>query len=358
MWNRIRFQRLQWKFFLSFLMNSLLTAALLIGLASFLLDPSIVSDRQPHTLLLLLCSASAVGLIMGLFMGQLLQRRFQVLKDGAVFLANGYLSHRMPITGGDEVADIAGLWNQMANRLEHQVATLQKLINQNKELADQRQRIAIVEERQRLARDLHDSVSQHLFAISMMASAMAQAVHRKPETLASSLKELDETAVKAQTEMRALLLQLRPAELEEQSLTEALEQLLQELENKHPIRCRREWDALPPLHKGLEEHLYRIVQEALSNVLRHSEADEVRIRLQSVSRKLVLVVEDNGRGFTLDQVKKSSYGLTSMRERAEEMGGTFRLIPLPEKGTRLEIRIPQIILEGRNRDGDSHTNRR
>ncbi|MDR6227322.1 sensor histidine kinase [Desmospora profundinema] len=360
MWNPTRFQRLQWKFFVAFLLNSLLTAAVLLVLSAVLMDSRIQPgpDGDPGPLLLILCSALAVGLCLGLFMSQRLRRRFQVLKDGAVFLANGNLSHRIPAEGGDEVADIAAQWNRMAARLENQVGTLQKLISQNKELADQRERLAIVDERQRLARDLHDSVSQHLFAISMMASAMVEAAKRRPETLASSLKELDEVAVKAQTQMRALLLQLRPAELEEQTLTEALEQLLRELENKHPIRCKREWSALPSLHKGMEEHLYRIVQEALSNVLRHSGADEVWVRLQGLSQQLLLVVEDNGKGFTPDQEKISSYGLTTMRERTQEMGGTFRLVPLPEKGTRLEIRIPYVRTEERDEYGHSHPDRR
>jgi len=141
--------------------------------------------------------------------------------------------------------------------------------------------------------------------------------------------------------MRALLLQLRPVTLEDQRLGEALTSLVAELERKQVINCDLEIDDVD-LPKHIENQLYRIAQEGLSNVLRHAEASKARVTL-SVSgdhSRLLFVIEDDGKGFREEELSKTTMGLKSIRERTELLGGTVKWVSIPDKGTRMEVRVP------------------
>ncbi|SFS47098.1 sensor histidine kinase [Marininema halotolerans] len=348
---RRRTKNLRWELLWAFLLNNFV--ALLLSIGGYLIVRSTQSILLMHSVLIL--SALVPALYFGLSESSRLKKNLQPLRDGAVFLANGKLSHRVPQeSGADIIDDIANQWNHMAERLETQVDTLQKLLARNRELADQSKQLAIVEERQRLARELHDSVSQQLFAISMTASALvnvSQSSSGFPKELKQPLEMMEETAVKAQDEMRALLLHLKPVGLENQGLKPALEQFLTELTDQYSIKLDWELEEIPSIRRGMEEHLFRITQEALSNLLRHSGANHGSILLQSRSGMISLVVEDNGIGFSESDRKKSSYGLATIRERTQEMGGDIRILSVKEKGTRLEIRIPCT-----NKEEQSHDN--
>ncbi|SDX36618.1 two-component system, NarL family, sensor histidine kinase LiaS [Marininema mesophilum] len=333
---------LRWDILSVFIINN--CVALLLCIGGFLIVHG--TTNLPLLFSILIVSALVPALYFGLKESNRLKNSLQPLRDGAVFLANGKLSHRVPEkSGADIIDDIADQWNHMAERLETQVDALQKLLTRNRELADQSKQLAIIEERQRLARELHDSVSQQLFAISMTASALVNVAQTTPsfsENLRSSLGMLEETAAKAQDEMRALLLHLRPIGLENQGLKPALEQLLTELAGQHSFQLEWELEDIPSIGRAMEEHLFRITQEALSNLLRHSKATYGNILLQHRQETLFLTVEDNGVGFSETDRKKSSYGLATIRERTQEMGGDVRIVSVKEKGTRLEIRIPSI----------------
>lgn len=345
-----RYQSLQWKVLASLFLNSAFSVLVLLVIILWFSRISEgpfswnLWDRFPSLDPLVLSAAAfsvtLCSLSFGFYATQGLRRKIQALSDGAVFWANGKYDHRVDLPGDDEFAQIASQWNRMADRMESQIETLQNLLQKNKELADQSRKLAVVEERQRLARELHDSVSQQLFAISMMSAALARKAEREELALHPALQNLNGMAVEAQAEMRALLLHLRPAGLEDKELKPALELLLQELSEKHPIRYRWAIDNPPPIGKGTEEHLFRIVQEGLSNVLRHSQATQVQLVLKSFSHSLLLSIEDNGVGITDEENRKSSYGLSHMEERAREMGGTFRILSVEGRGTRLEVRIP------------------
>ncbi|PIK32572.1 sensor histidine kinase, partial [Bacillus siamensis] len=197
----------------------------------------------------------------------------------------------------------------------------------------------ITEERQRLARDLHDAVSQQLFAISMMTSAVLEQVKDADDKIVKRIRMVEHMAGEAQNEMRALLLHLRPVTLEGKGLKEGLIELLKEFKAKQPLDI--EWDISDTgVSKGVEDHLFRIVQEALSNVFRHSKATKVTVRLGAKHQKLQLKVIDNGAGFTMDQVKASSYGLHSIKERASEIGGIAEIISVKGKGTQIDVKVP------------------
>lgn len=205
---------------------------------------------------------------------------------------------------------------------------------------------AITEERQRLARELHDAVSQQLFAISMTATAVGRTLEKDFDRARRQVELIEEMASVAQSEMRALLLHLRPVHLEGKTLGQALEGLLDELRQKVPMKITMEMDSVVQLLPQAEDHLFRIVQEALSNTLRHSKAQEFNIRMERHANQLRLTMRDDGVGFDMEEKKQTSYGLLTMEERVSEMGGTMHVITAPGQGTGIEIWIPIIVEEG------------
>jgi len=255
-------------------------------------------------------------------------------------LSNGKLSDRISIDEPGELASIERALNRLADRFEKQVQFLQKLADEKAELAEQAKTAATIEERQRLARDLHDAVSQQLFALNMLASAATRSVEKNKEIAKRQIEEIAEIAQKAQGEMRALLLHLRPVHLSNDTLQEGMEKLVEELAQRTGIRFETEIEAIDGLSKGVEDHLFRLLQESLSNALRHSGAAVIKLQLTQTSGSVVLKVQDNGKGFDVTEEKKASYGLKTMKERCEELGGKFTLTSRIGEGTFVDIRIP------------------
>lgn len=199
---------------------------------------------------------------------------------------------------------------------------------------------AVIEERQRLARELHDAVSQQLFAISMTATAVSRTIERDWERAKRQVQLIEEMAAVAQSEMRALLLHLRPVHLDGKSLGQALSILVEELKQKVPMTISLEVDETMLLKPQAEDHLFRIAQEALSNTLRHSKAEQMWIVLQRSGNQAHLSLRDDGIGFDLEAKKKTSYGLLTMEERVIELGGSLQMNAKVGGGTHIEIWIP------------------
>ena len=195
----------------------------------------------------------------------------------------------------------------------------------------------IEDERQRLARELHDSVSQQLFAASMMLSAIKETELAPP--LDQQIPTLEKMVQDSQLEMRALLLHLRPIGLKDKSLGEGIKDLVTDLQKKVPMKVVHDIEDFS-VPKGIEDHLFRITQEAISNTLRHSKGTKVTIELFNQADYLLLRVQDNGIGFNVDENTEQSYGLKNMRERALEIGATFHIVSLPDSGTRIEVKAP------------------
>ncbi|HET7615394.1 MAG TPA: sensor histidine kinase, partial [Bacillales bacterium] len=274
-----------------------------------------------------------VATLSGYIFGNLLKKRLVVLVESILKFERGNFAHRTENLGEDEIGLMADHLNQMAARVEKQVASLQKLSTEKAEWREQLKKTAVSEERQRLARELHDAVSQQLFAISMMTSALRENLDFVDERTKKQIGTVEKMAGDAQSEMRALLLHLRPATLEGKGLKEGIEELLKELKAKQPLDIRWDMADLPNLPKGIEDQLFRIVQEAMSNVFRHSQASSVTVRLgQTFNREIVLRIVDNGVGFDMSKPKSSSYGLQTIQERVAEIGGVAEIISFPAKG--------------------------
>jgi len=198
-------------------------------------------------------------------------------------------------------------------------------------------------ERLRLSRELHDSVSQQLFAATMILAGLDEQV--KSQKLTEDFEKQLESAISvihaAQSEMRALLLHLRPVELSGKSLHEGIEHLLKELQTKIQLKLVWNIDAVS-IDNNSEDHLFRIMQELLSNSLRHAKAKLVEIYLKQTEDIVQLLVVDDGVGFDVNELKALSYGLTNIRERVENMGGIFKVVSFKNQGTRVDIKIPYV----------------
>ncbi|WP_258171388.1 sensor histidine kinase [Paenibacillus sp. R14(2021)] len=202
---------------------------------------------------------------------------------------------------------------------------------------------AVIEERERLARELHDAVSQQLFAISMTATAVSRTLEKDWERAKRQVQLIEEMASVAQSEMRALLLHLRPVHLDGKNLSQALHSLIEELKQKVPMAITLEADATIKLDSEAEDHLFRIAQEAFSNALRHSKADQLNIYLQHAGPYVRLTIQDNGSGFNLEEKKQTSYGLLTIEERVNVLGGSMKLITSPGNGVVIDIRVPSAV---------------
>ncbi|MFS0577442.1 sensor histidine kinase [Sporosarcina sp. 179-K 3D1 HS] len=240
--------------------------------------------------------------------------------------------------------------DSVSNVLQSQRKSLQRITDERAEAQDKLIQERIVQERQRLARELHDSVSQQLFAASMLLSAIteqeADSESQKP------LRQIERIVQQAQLEMRALLLHLRPAALNNKSLAEGLEELLVELKEKVTFTIRYRLEEVS-LSKGAEDHLFRIAQETLSNTLRHAHATEVDVLFIERDHLAIFRVQDNGVGFKESDGKGGSYGLQNVKERAIEIGGTCKIVSVPSQGTIVEVKIPARKGEEEPHDSDS-----
>lgn len=207
--------------------------------------------------------------------------------------------------------------------------------------AGQAEELAVAQERNRLARELHDSVAQTLYGLTLQAEAAARklAVGQVDE-VAAYLGFFKESARQTLQETRLLIFELRPPILDEVGLPEALRARLDAVERRSGIACRLDLAAADCLPPHLETGLYRIAQEALNNVLKHARASRVSLSLQQNGAGVRLEVCDDGAGFDPSASEGRGFGLRNMRERALKLGGALTLDSAPGQGTRVLVEAP------------------
>ncbi|WEV44859.1 sensor histidine kinase [Streptococcaceae bacterium ESL0687] len=230
------------------------------------------------------------------------------------------------------------------NDLNNLTLRIRSLTNQLQEASREdtvRQVDIVTEERKRISRELHDSVSQQLFAATMILSGVVGNKNLSAEQMTTQAKLVLKILHEAQNEMRALLLHLRPVELNGKSLIDGITGLVDELQAKISGKISWVYDPDIKLSKTVEDNIFRIMQELLSNALRHSKAQKIDISLVSRGKSVILRVEDDGVGFDTKETKAASYGLKNIRERSVLLGGEAKIISAPNQGTSIEIRIPQ-----------------
>ncbi len=213
---------------------------------------------------------------------------------------------------------------------------------ENSRLRQQSKQLAVLEERERLARDLHDSATQSLFTLTLFAAAAREHLNcGELESINQQLIDLQETAVQTHKEMRLLLYELRPALLEEKGLEKALQQRMQLVEFRGGIRGQIEAHLAQKLPFSIEEVLFQVASEALNNTLKHSSADMVKIAISSDEVHVNMRIEDNGQGFSShDENFSPGMGIDNMRRSVQQMGGTLRYEQQTDRGTIMVTYIP------------------
>lgn len=230
----------------------------------------------------------------------------------------------------EEVALLASIGDQVG------------VVIENIKLRQRAKQAAIMEERERLARDLHDSVTQSLYSLMLLAGG-GQRLARKGQldNLDTYLGNLVQVAHQALKEMRLLIYQLRPSFLAEQGLVGALQQRLEAVEKRANLQTGLKVEGPLELPVYIEVELYRIAQEALNNALKHAQATMVTISLRSSGRQVELEVTDNGNGFDSAAIQKTGgMGLANMHERAENLGGSLTVLSGQGSGTTLKVTVP------------------
>ena len=214
---------------------------------------------------------------------------------------------------------------------------------ENHRLHERALALAVVDERNRLARELHDSVTQSLFSMHLTIEATRTLLGRGDVAGAGQqLANLSERARETLAEMRALIHSLRPAEMEEQGLVAALTRWTERVrrENLLPVELRVE--GTPALSEDEEQELFRIAQEALNNTVKHAAATHVTVQLTTGPAAVTLLVEDDGKGFDSGvPLRGNAFGTRGMRERAAILGGTFSIDSHPGGGTRVLVTVPR-----------------
>jgi signal transduction histidine kinase len=251
----------------------------------------------------------------------------------------------MPIRDRDRVLGIIFLANKRSGggftKADEELLTLfaahASIALINATLYERGRELAMMEERNRVARELHDAVTQKLFSLRLSAQAAGDLIGKAPDKAAAELDRVQRLAGEALSELRAVIVELRPAELDRHGLPETLRKHVRMLDRLHPAVVTFECAELPPLDPEVEVAVLRVAQEALHNALRHSGAERVSVGLSYADGRLTLVVCDDGKGF--EQGESRGLGLASMRDRAESTGGVMTVESAPGTGTTVRVEV-------------------
>jgi signal transduction histidine kinase len=213
---------------------------------------------------------------------------------------------------------------------------------ENARLYEEAQGKAVLEERQRLARELHDSVSQVLYSIALNAASAAALRSRDPERAAALERDVHDLARVGLAEMRALIFELRPESLEQEGLVSALHKQAEAAQARHGFGVHINAVEEPTVPLAAKAALYRIAQEALQNVAKHADAQTVELTLEQTTAELVLRIEDDGRGFNPKRSFPGHLGLESMHERMAAVGGDLEIRSSRGRGTTVYARLSLI----------------
>jgi len=274
-----------------------------------------------------LIAAGIVGAFVGFLTARFFENRFKKLYIVADHWSKGDFSTFVEDPGTDELGQLSERMNLMAQQLQKLLA--------------ERQALAVSEERNRLARELHDSAKQQAFAAAFHLSAAISKLDRDAgkEEIQSSLSETEAAVNTVRKELTDLIHELRPPEMEGRPLKDAIQDYATDWAHANDIEVAMEVESDQRLELEVKQALYRVVQEALSNIAKHSQATGVELRLVYLEDLVQLEITDDGVGFDLNQPRRG-LGLNSMKERVESLNGNFEITSQIGDGTRIKISIP------------------
>jgi signal transduction histidine kinase len=285
--------------------------------------------------LLVLAAAVPAGLAFGLLSTRRLTRRLKRLAALTLEVANGDFQRRVEVSGRDEVSLLEENFNRMAGQL-------QASLDANRRFAEASARH---EERARIARELHDAISQELFSLSVLAGGLRRALPAGSPVL-PEVETMERTAGGAMREMRSLLLALRPVALEEADLAHAVEGVCRAYSERLGIPVSTELEPAGRFAAGLapavEHAVLRVTQEAVANAARHAAPGQITVRLHADGGHARLEIADDGRGFDVHAPRAGAggLGLHTMRDRVTELGGRLTIDSAPGEGTRVRAYFP------------------
>ncbi len=336
---RWRVSGLFWRLTASYFVATLITAFVVNYVGRFegpfgaLRDSAIVDfftrigNNSGNSAILFLFLASVVGMLTGLLISGNLTRRFRQIMIAVQAWSKGEFAAKARIAGNDELGMLAHDLNHMAGQIQDLLAT--------------RQALAVVEERNRLARDLHDTVKQQVFANALLVRAARKQLTQDPATALKHLEAAEALSEQTQQELTALIRALRPPALADKGLADMVRDYGDEWSHQMGIAVDLHLQGERETPLAIEETLFRVIQEALANVARHSGARAVSIHLAWEADRVSLRVRDDGTGFDASRPSGKGLGLANMRERVESVRGRFCVESSPA-GTVVAVGVPYL----------------
>lgn len=276
------------------------------------------------SLIIFTLAAGIVGTIFGFFTARGLTKRLRKVSSSTESWSQGDFSTFIQDRSADEIGQLAQQLNRMAEQLQN--------------LLKSKQELATLEERNRLARDLHDSVKQQVFATTMQIGAARSLLEQDSGAAREHLNEAEQLSRQAQAELNDLILELHPATLESKGLIQVLKAHIADWSRQNNIASEIIILEEPHLPMEVEQTLFRVTQEALANVAKHSEATNIEIQVSGENNGASITISDNGKGFDVTLANGKGIGLRSMRERMEALGGELRIDSETGQGTRITAR--------------------
>ena len=260
----------------------------------------------------------------------------QIAYLGALILSKGMILGRLGLYGSPDQLYDPGLTHLISS-----IADQLGIAVESARLRKQSEETMIIEERQRLARDLHDSVSQSLYGLVISADVSTKLLRLKEyANLKENLKSIETGALQALKEMRLMLFELRPLSLETEGLVKALNLRFNTVERRAGIEPQLTVEKIQRISPVMELEMYRIITEALNNSLKHANANQVQITIKGDDDRIFLEIKDNGIGFDVAKVRDGGIGLSSMNERARRLGGVLSIQSDLKQGTRITLSAP------------------
>lgn len=275
---------------------------------------------------LLILPALLISTFFGFLSARWLDARLTSLRNAAAAWQQGDFAVRVTDVSADEIGRFGAELNEMAAELHALLQT--------------RQELAALEERNRLARDLHDSVKQHLAAAALQIGAAEALLSQNPGAAAARLAEAGNLTHLAQRELGSIIFALQPVSLSQHGLVEALRHYAENWSRQFGIAVKLDFTGARALPPEIEGALFRFAQEALSNVARHSHATAVQLGLHIARDELQITIQDNGQGFDPAQEPSGGLGLHNMRQRMADLGGEAVFATALGQGTTLSARLP------------------
>lgn len=345
---KLRMFNMKWQLLSYFFIASLLTiCSIYIALEYY---PSVVTTWEFK--FGFLGAVLIASLTVGYIATKRWQRKVDELHLAMLEISKGNFSSRIEMEPVEPFLYLYDAFNTMAAAVEERVHLLQKMGEAEGAREQELTETAVMEERRRLARDLHDTVSQELFAIHMSASSLPKILERNPEAAAGVMQQLIQMSHHAQKQMRGLISQLRPIELNDRTLQEALEKWFPEYCRTHELQGQLDVELSESISEAIEHQFFLIVQEGLANVVKHASAKQVRLLITEREHQYVLQLQDDGLGFERSDIPSASHGLTTMRERAQKLGGEVEIVSKIGAGTRIQVRIPRFAGNGLKEHGE------